>query len=258
MKKTIISFIILIILLSSCTLFTNNPEDKIAEFKLAYDECGLMHNIELSNVYQRFVDANVALNKQVAKDIIDEHFILSTSTENRDIASEITALVMDSHSLAKTDINSEVMDILCDSLDIYSQYAEVFDSIAIILDAQIPIEEKTEKLEGIYLFVDQVCTDSNDREALMNGVSTSIHSLSYWSENLDEWQEVLNPELAKSSVGVIGAFAIIDGAGAVVGALEGIRDTYKGQENRGRIITGRIIGEAAKTSTYAVLAVIFI
>lgn len=259
MKKTIISLIILIILLSACTQDVIGPKEQIDILISEYDQCGLQHNKELSDLYQRFANSDVILTKEAAKHIVDDHFALNTSTKNLDIASKISKLVIDSHSLSKMSVNSDIMDVLCDSLEIYSRYPAVFDSIASILDEKITLEEKTEKLEQIYLFVDQICTDPDDRPALMNGVSTSIHSLNYWDENLYDWQQVLNPDLAKpTSVSIIGAFAIVDGAGAAIGTLEGIRDTEKGQDGRLRIIIGRAIGEAAKTSTYAALSLILI
>ncbi|MFA6618226.1 MAG: hypothetical protein WCT23_04060 [Candidatus Neomarinimicrobiota bacterium] len=259
MKKTIIGLLILAIIVGACTQGIISPEAKIAKFKSEYDQCGIEHNKELSDLYQRFENSDVVLTKKAAKDIIDDHFALNTSIKNRDIASEISNLVINSHSLAKMNVNSDIMDLLSDSLTVYSRYPAVFDSMSSILDEEITLEEKTDKLEHIYLLVNQVCEDPDDKSALMNGVSTSIHSLNYWDESYYEWQLALNPDLGKTSaISIIGAFAIIDGAGAVLGTLEGIRDTEKGQEDRLKVIAGRAIGEAAKTSSYAALALILI
>ena len=108
------------------------------------------------------------------------------------------------------------------------------------------------------MLIEEKADKNEDRESLMNGLSTTIHSLAYWDENYDEWQNTLNPSMGKAMLGIAGAIGIIDGAGAVIGTLEGIRDTYKGQEGRVRIIIGRAVGEAAKTSTYVVLSMLLL
>jgi hypothetical protein len=108
------------------------------------------------------------------------------------------------------------------------------------------------------LLADETIEDNDEKESILNGLSTTMYSLAYWDENYQQWQQERAGTLQKPCVGIAGALGIIDGTGAVIGTLEGIRDTYKGQEGRGRIIVGRAIGEAAKTSTYAVLAILLL
>lgn len=163
-----------------------------------------------------------------------------------------------SNRLSKSMNNSDVVSSLADSIEIYSKYPDVFEEMSGILDSPLNAEEKTQGLESLYLLIDEKAENDEDRESLMNGLSTTIYSVTYWDENYNEWQDVLNPTLEKATLGIAGAIAIIDGAGAVIGTLEGIRDTYKGQEGRGRIILGRAIGEAAKTSTYAVIGILLL
>ena len=174
------------------------------------------------------------------------------------IAEDIVSLVNNKRLFAKASANAEVIDILSDSIAIIAKYPQIFDSISVILDELSSNETKIGKMENMYLYADKEIEDLGDKDAVMNGISTTIHSLGYWDENLTDWQQNLGGNIGKASLGILGAVGIIDGAGAVIGTLEGIRDTYKGQEGRLEIIAGRAIGEAAKTSAYAVLAIIMI
>ena len=167
-------------------------------------------------------------------------------------------MVNNKRLFAKASANAEVIDILSDSIAIIAKYPQIFDSISVILDELSSNETKIGKMENMYLYADKEIEDLGDKDAVMNGISTTIHSLGYWDENLTDWQQNLGGNIGKASLGILGAVGIIDGAGAVIGTLEGIRDTYKGQEGRLEIIAGRAIGEAAKTSAYAVLAIIMI
>jgi hypothetical protein len=258
MKKIMcITAIIIILLLSSCAENISPQTDRLEEIKAQYDQVGIAHNLALDEIHTIYKDQNESLGLEDYHTLADEYFRSTTETSHN-IAKHLVSLVKDVRLFAKSTVNAEVIDDLSDSIEIISKYPVIFDSISVILDAPVSMDEKTNKLEGIYLLVDDTVEDIHDKESIMNGVATIIHSNSYWDENYSEWQHTLNGSIGKASIGIVGALGIVDGVGAVIGTLEGIRDTYKGQEGRGRIILGRAIGEAAKTSTYAVLAIIML
>jgi len=257
MKRTVFStvMILVIILLVSCGQNLDPQLNRLDELKIQYDNVGSQHNSELNgmlNVYNNYTGITSYAN---CCDLADEHFShIATGV----VAGQVMDLLGDFRYFAKPCINEEIIDLLADSINIISTYPEVFDSISVILDSPIGIEAKKTLLETVYLYADEKIEDADDKESVMNGISTTIHSLEYWDENYTEWQNTLTGAFAKPSLGIIGAIGIIDGVGAVIGTLEGIRDTYRGQEGRVRIIAGRAIGEAAKTSTYAVLALVLL
>lgn len=259
MKKVILIVITILIitLLVSCGENITPQVSRLEEIKAQYDQVGISHNRALDEIYCIYKDQSERLELDDYRTLADNYFNSATSSSHN-IAKEIIAMVKDVRLFAKSTVNAEIIDVLADSIEIVSKYPEIFDSISVILDASISLDEKTSKLEQVYLFVDDSVEDMNDKESIMNGIATIIHSNSYWDENYNDWQLTLSGNIAKTSIGIVGALGIIDGAGAVIGTLEGIRDTYKGQEGRGRIILGRAIGEAAKTSTYAVLAIIML
>lgn len=255
MKKIIILLLLIIgmLFLASCGQDVESEMSKLEELRSQYDVVGLQHNIELDQMLSTYRMQSDIADRSACEKLADDHF-----TNSGSVASRIMKVIDRSGQLSKPMSNSEVVDELADSIEIYAEYPAIFESISNILDANLDIDHKIEKLEEIYLLIDEKAKNNADRETLMNGLSTTIHSALYWHENYDEWQDVLNPSMAKASLGIVGAIGIIDGAGAVIGTLEGIRDTYKGQEGRGRIILGRAIGEAAKTSTYAVIGMILL
>ncbi len=259
MRKIILVVITILIitLLVSCGENITPQTSRLEEIKAQYDQVGVAHNLALDKIYSIYKDQNETLALDDYRTLADNYFSSATSCSHN-IAKEIMALVKDVRLFAKSTINTEIIDILGDSIEIVSKYPEIFDSISVILDAPMSLDEKTSKLERVYLFVDNIIEDINDKESIMNGIATTIHSMAYWNENIDNWRETLTGGMAKPAIGIIGAIGIIDGAGAVIGTLEGIRDTYKGQEGRLEIIAGRAIGEAAKTSAYAALAIIMI
>jgi hypothetical protein len=260
MKKlsVIILTVILILLLVSCGNGGISENERLELLKAQYDVVGMEHNVQLDELLSMYSENEIHLNYECAKDLADQHFALTYTCGENDIAHDIVALIRNMPSFAKSTINADIIDILSDSLVIFAKYPEIFDSMTHVLDAVIPLEEKQAKLETLYLLADETIEDNDEKESILNGLSTTMYSLAYWDENYQQWQQELAGTLQKPCVGIAGALGIIDGTGAVIGTLEGIRDTYKGQEGRGRIIVGRAIGEAAKTSTYAVLAILLL
>jgi hypothetical protein len=171
----------------------------------------------------------------------------------------IAPLLASRHVFSKAAVNEEIIDVLSDSIEIIEKHKDIYDLIGNILDSNMDAEEKTQQLEQLYLTVDSEVESESEKTAIMNSLSTIVHSLAYWEEHLQEWEEILYPGMQKpAAIGIGGAIAVIDGVGAVIGTLEGFRDTEPGEEGRGWTIAGRAVGEAAKTSTYAVLAIILL
>ncbi|MDD4960802.1 MAG: hypothetical protein PHX07_01040, partial [Candidatus Marinimicrobia bacterium] len=74
-----------------------------------------------------------------------------------------------------------------------------------------------------------------------------------------EWQETLAPGMQKSAaVGIIGAIGIIDGAGVVLGTVEGFLETEPGEEDRGWTILRSALMEGCKFSISAGLSLILL
>ena len=263
MKKITICLIVVLLAMfvTSCGERIAPQVDRLEELKEQYDPIGVGHNMALDELYRVYsvkkIEQNGHLNYSECIKLAEDQFGFS-NTGHRNIAGEITALLDHEQIFAKACVNAEIIEVLSDSIEIMAKYPQVFDSISVILDASISNEEKTVKLENMYLYVDDEIENAQDKEAVLNGIATTGHAMSYWDENMTSWQETLTEGIAKPTIGIIGAIGIIDGAGAVIGTLEGIRDTYKGQDGRLEIIAGRTIGEAAKTSAYAVLAIIMI
>ena len=253
MKKVIVItvFVISVILLSSCVQNTGTQLSRLDELKLQYDQVGFQHNLKLDEMLTEFKTQTETRTLQTCQKLVDNYF-----SGSGDLAKNIVNKITDKVRLGKSTQGADIIDILADSLDIFVKYRAVFDSISVISDSHLDVRDKINKLEGIYLYVDDTIEDPNDKESVLNGLSTIIHSMTYWNENYDEWQQVLNGSIGKSTIGIVGIIGITDGVGAVIGTLEGIRDTYKGQEGRGRIILGRAVGEAAKTSVYAAIAIL--
>jgi len=249
------------VLLTSCGENIAPQMTRLDELKLQYEPIGIGHNEALDELHELYASEQIKQNKYLSYsdciEIADKHFEPINSKYNN-IAREITSLLYNKRIFAKSCVNGEIVDILSDSLEIFAKYPQIFDSISVILDAPVSNEIKINNLENMYVFADEQIENIQDKDAVMNGISTTMHSLEYWGENMNDWQETLTGVIAKPSIGIIGAVGIIDGAGAVIGTLEGIRDTYKGQEGRLEIIVGRAIGEAAKTSAYAFLAIIML
>jgi len=262
MKKTTLFLIgiLLLVLLTSCGENLAPQTTRLDELKLQYEPIGIGHNNALDELHELYASERMKQNKYLSYsdciEIADKHFEATNSQYN--IARKITSLLYDQRIFAKSCVNAEIVDILSDSLEIFAKYPQIFDSISVILDEVTSSQIKTEKLENIYLYADNEIENAEDKKSVMSGISTTIHSVSYWDENMNDWQNTLTGVIAKPSIGIIGAVALIDGAGAVIGTLEGIRDTYKGQDGRLEIILGRAIGEAAKTSAYAVIAIVMI
>ena len=263
MKKItfILISILLLVLLTSCGENLAPQTTRLDELKLQYDPIGVGHNEALEKIHQLYRAQRNAQNDLLSYStciqIVDEQFNFENSN-NKYIAREITSLINRERIFAKSSVNAEIVNILSDSLEIISKYPEIFDTISVILDSPVNAQEKIARLENIYLVVDETIANTEDKESIMNGISTTAHSLAYWDENYPSWQETLTGTIAKPTLGLVGAIGLVDGVGAVIGTLEGIRDTYKGQEGRGWIILGRAIGEAAKTSTYVVIGMILL
>jgi hypothetical protein len=231
----------------------DDPDSRAQALIEQYDPVGQEHNLALDKMLSEYRSQEGILTKAACQAIADRQF-----PDAGDMAGRMMSWIGSRHDLAKASINADVVDVLADSIEIFAAYPEIFDPMTDILDATLDVTDKIERLEELYLLIDDKVDNPDDRESLMNGLSTTIHSLAYWSENYQAWQSTLGADLGKTTLGIAGAIGIIDGAGAVIGTLEGIRDTYKGQEGRVRIIIGRAVGEAAKTSTYVVLTMLLL
>lgn len=252
MKKiiSVLSIIISILFLISCGQDIESEVSRLDELKLEYDQIGIQHNLELNKMLSVYRDHSGVLTKQAMMDMADGHF---ATTGN--FAKYIVDMISDKQQFAKLAVSADVIDYLADSVALFANYPEVYDSIAAVLDCALDVHDKIVKLEGFYLYVDATVDNEDDKRSILNGLSTTIHSLEYWDENYNEWQQTSTGTLGKRALGIIGIIGITDGVGAVIGTLEGIRDTYKGQEGRLGIIAGRAVGEAAKTSVYAFIAI---
>ena len=258
MKNVItIMMIVLLILFMACGQDKSGPQKSLEEIKAEFDNVGLLHNAELEEIHKLFRESNEPLTEVTARALVDAH-LAQYCSRNTESVSELTLLLNNIKILAKAANNNEVIAKLADSLEIYSNYKEVFDSIAFILDSELRIQDKVKNLESIYLFIDENVYDIEDRQALLSGLSTTIHSVPYWDENFGDWQQTLDSSMAKTTIGLAGAIGLIDGAGAVVGTIEGFRDIPKGTDKRGLKIVRRAAGEGVKTSAFTLLSVLLL
>ncbi len=258
MKNTIrILLIVIIVLFASCGHPISGPQQRLEELKQHYDEVGFCHNQELDVLKHEFHKCD-DITLESAKALIETHYQQLDPVFSNSVAEGLFNYIANASILGKSTVNAELIDLLADSLELYARYPEVFDSMSYVLDMNISVREKCHNLEKIYLFADQKAVDDEDKDALMNGLSTTIHSLEYWENNYHDWHETLTGNMAKPSLGIVGAIGIIDGAGAVVGTIEGFRDIPKGTEKRGRKIVGRAVGEGVKTSAFAVLSLVLL
>lgn len=254
MKKLSVGLLIIFIIMMmvSCGENTGTDQTQLDELKDRYDRVGISHNKELDIMLEQYRSQNRALSIDECRRMADAHF------GNSGTAIDIANLIGDTRRFSKSTVSSDIVEILSDSIDVFADYPAIYDSICQILDSPLTAGDKIIRLEMIYLQIDETVENEDEKTSIMSGLSTTIHSLEYWDENFGEWEQTLTGSLGKKSLGIIGCIGIVDGAGAVIGTLEGIRDTYKGQEGRGEIILGRAVGEAAKTSLYAVLAIVLI
>jgi len=253
MKKVMIITLIAIsvILLNSCGQTTGTQTTRLDELKLEYDQIGLQHNMKLDEMLSVYGDHPEKRTMQTCRRLADDHF-----TGTGSIAGDVVDRIYGTRQFAKATASADVIDMLADSIEIFAKYPDVFDSITVVLDCGLDIQDKIRRLESIYLLVDEHVENEDDKHSILNGLSTTIHSLEYWGENYDEWQQTLTGTIGKRTLGIGAIIGITDGVGAVIGTLEGIRDTHKGQEGRVGIIAGRALGEAAKTSVYAFIAIV--
>ena len=253
MKKIInITIIIaLVVLLISCGQNTGVQLSRLDELKQEYDHIGIQHNLKLNEMLCEYKAQSEIRTLEDCQILADNYF-----SGTKHVAKDILNMISDQGRISKSTRSADLMDTLADSIEVFAKHRDVFDSIRVITDSQLDVQDKIKKLEGIYLLVDDTIEDENDRESILNGLSTTIHSLEYWNDNFNEWQQTLTGSLGKATLGIVGIIGITDGVGAVIGTFEGIRDTYKGQDGRFRIIAGRIVGEAAKSSVYAALAIL--
>ncbi len=273
MKKIsiIILFILLIGLLISCGESSGVEVSKLDQLRDEYAVIGQAHNHALHLIYQEFVIQKAAQQlpstlsgcRALAADYINGAnipLLTAPLSLGNDIYSEqiIMDILEQSRLFSKSTVNADIVEALGDSLDIIQKHQAIFDSMSVILDSYISVEKKAEKLEQLYLYVDTSIENEEEKTSVMYGLSTIIHSIAYWDEHMQEWEEVLSGGMGKHTLGIIGVVGIIDGAGAVIGTLEGFRDTDPGEDGRGWTIAGRAVGEAVKTSTYAVLAIVML
>jgi hypothetical protein len=171
----------------------------------------------------------------------------------------VTALLATPGIFAKPAANAVIMDALSDSIGIIKKHKGIYDRIVNILDSEPDTEAKIRELEQLYLVIDAEVESGEEKAGLMNGLSTVVHSLDYWDEHWHEWQETLTPGMQKTAaVGIIGAIGIIDGAGAVLGTVEGFLETQPGEDGRGWTILKTAAMEGCKASVGAALSIILL
>ncbi len=266
-KAYFLAGLFLLILCMSCSMPAEDDALRLEELRERYAVIGEAHNRALDAVLAEFALQEAPASKSArmaqADDVLNGLCIpgwdvpLSTDRE-KDLAAKIVSALRPAGLLSKTSVNADVVEDLSDSLSIIREHRDIFDSISVILDAPAGQDEKIRRLEALYLYIDACVMPEEDKLSLMHGLSTILHSLAYWDENMDTWESTVSAGMGKPAMGIVGAIGIIDGVGAVIGTLEGFRDTKPGEDGRAMTIAGRAVGEAAKTSVYAVLAIILL
>lgn len=267
MKKLAMTLMCALILISmfSCSLFRESDEHRLERLIGTYRGTGEAHNEALDILYRHYAEQQTLSAdgcqeycRQVAEMLNGMFLPASGKILKTGDGNIIPRDVLSRGKLAKNASNAEIIEVLADSLEIIQRNRSFYDSLSAILDASADISDKQAEMERLYLYVDDHVSAEEDRESLMHGLSTSIYSAAYWEENGEEWQALFGQGMHKASMGIIGAIAIIDGVGAAFGALEGFRDTEPGEDGRAMEIIGRAVGEAAKTSTTAMLGIILL
>lgn len=269
MKKLIsitLCFLMILVLTSCGGLHIASGEEEKVSYAL-HESVGEAHNEVLTDLYAHFSDLKQSGTLPRDIDECRSHvrrfisgkqtmgYTLSVSETGEDL---LYKSLLNRNMLRKAASNAELIDVLSDSLDIVSRHKAIFDSLCVILDQNSSSESKRQALENYYSYIDETVTDSEEKMSLMNGLGTIIHSEEYWNEHYDEWNMLFSDGMQKPCLGIVGAVGIIDGVGAVIGTLEGFRDTEPGEDDRAVTIVGRAVGEAAKTSTYAVLCLVLL
>ncbi|MDZ7821011.1 MAG: hypothetical protein U5N26_03880 [Candidatus Marinimicrobia bacterium] len=268
MKKFTYIFLLplAILLCSSCGEAVTPATDGTETLQRQYDISGEAHNEALDLVYEEF--ARQKENGYLSSDLTECCEQAVNILRGARLSGLRTELVLKNGTLipeiipgrrfAKNASNEDVVNMLSDSLDIFREYQGVFDSIALILDSPAGTEQKHAELTAFYVRIDNTVENEKDKTVLMYFLSTVIHSLDYWETHMQEWRELFTCGMQKPAMGIVGAVGIIDGAGAVIGAVEGFCDTEPGEEGRAWKIVGRAVGEAANASLMATLSIILL
>jgi hypothetical protein len=268
MKKFMIlsTFVALLICLFSCGGNGLDDGEALQVSYDAYDAVGEAHNVVLADLYDHLSDLKQAgalpvdfesCRSQVQRFIHGKQtmgYTLSVSGPDKDL---LFPELLNGQWFRKATSNEEIIEVFADSLDIVRQHREHFDSLCVILERNSG-EARRQALEDYYAYIDESVADTEEKTSLLHGLGTMINSAEYWDEHYHEWEMLFSEGLAKPCMGIVGAIGIIDGVGAVIGTLEGFRDTEPGEDGRAWTIAGRAVGEAAKTSTYAVLALVLL
>lgn len=233
-------------------------------------EIGDGHNRVLSQAYEQMLqkaengelpanrqDMKVMVNQVVDACVANEHQSYTCTYHNNMLMNIMDMAIADPQILSKASQEDMLLDILADSVVTIGKNRSIFDSLFVILNSTNNQTEKEYKIDRLYDLVNESSDPEEDKAPMLAALRTAKRSDAYWQENIDEWRSLLGESLDKpTTVGFLGAVGIIDAAGAVVGVIEGIRDTNAGDENRGRTIIGRGIGEAGKASLYAIIVVV--
>lgn len=258
---------LMILTLTSCGGLSVGSGEKEETSYALHESVGEAHNAVLTDLYAHFSQLKESGTLPSDIDVCRSHvrhFISGKRTMGYKLSVSETGEdplypgLLNRNMLRKATSNAELIDVLADSLDIVSRHRAIFDSLCVILDQNSGSESKRQALENYYSYIDETVTDSEEKMSLLNGLGTIIHSEEYWDEHYDEWNMLFSDGMQKPSLGIVGSVGIIDGVGAVIGTLEGFRDTEPGEDGRAVTIAGRAVGEAAKTSTYAVLCLVLL
>lgn len=235
-----------------------------------FNEIGDGHNRVLSQAYEQIVqkaengelpgnrqDMKMMVNQVVDACVANDHQSYACSYQNDMLMDIMDMAIADPQILSKASQEDMLLDILSDSVVTIEKNRSIFDSLYVILNSTNSQTEKEYKIDRLYDLVNESSDPEEEKAPMLAALRTAKKSDAYWQENIDEWDSLLGESLDKSTaVGFLGAVGIIDAVGAVVGVIEGIRDTNVGDENRGWTIIGRGIGEAGKASLYAVIVVV--
>lgn len=272
MKKLLISLLSMAIILglSSCGQVSGNETSRLEQLRREFDGVGLAHNEALMLVYRDLAaeGAERRLTLEEGMTITDNclcntpvpslNAIIGPGGANT-FPRYVIELLASPGVFAKPAMNAAILDALSDSIGIIEEYKGIFDRIVNVLDSVTDTEAKMRELEQLYLMIDTEAEPGEDKTALMNGLSTLLHSIAYWDEHWYEWQETLAPGMQKSAaISIIGAIGIIDGAGAVLGTVEGFLETEPGEDGRAWTILKSAVMEGCKSSVSAGLSLILL
>lgn len=272
MKKLLVWILsmAMIFSLSSCGQVSGGETRRLEQLRREFDVVGAAHNEALMLIYRDLAaeGAGRRLTPEEGMTITDNclcntpipslNAIIGPGSGNT-LPRYVTELLASPGVFAKPTTNAAILDALSDSIGIIKEYKGVFDRIVNVLDSVPDTEAKVRELEQLYLMIDTEAESGEDKTALMNGLSTLLHSIAYWDEHWYEWQETLAPGMQKTAViSIIGAIGVIDGAGAVLGTVEGFLETEPGEDGRAWTILKSAVMEGCKFSVSAGLSLILL